>query len=82
MVAEEKEVEIVVLDDGPGIPDAIRLQLYEPCITTKGEGHSGLGLSIVQQIVKELGGKITCESTRWKGTAFKVAFPLPGKKNS
>jgi signal transduction histidine kinase/HD-like signal output (HDOD) protein len=82
MVTEGKEVEIIILDDGPGIPDAIRLQLYEPCVTTKGEGHSGLGLSIVQQIVKELGGKITCESTRWKGTAFKVVFPPQGKKYS
>ncbi|MGE5790572.1 MAG: HDOD domain-containing protein [Syntrophaceae bacterium] len=71
-------VEISVRDDGPGIPEAVRQRLFEPYVTTKGEGHSGLGLSVVHSIVKDLGGTIQCESAEGKGTTFVIRFPLNG----
>ena len=74
----EQCVEISVRDDGPGIPEAIRQRLFEPYVTTKGEGHSGLGLSVVYSIVKDLGGTIQCESAESRGTAFVIRFPLNG----
>jgi signal transduction histidine kinase/HD-like signal output (HDOD) protein len=74
----EQYVEISVRDDGPGIPEAVRQRLFEPYVTTKGEGHSGLGLSVVHSIVKDLGGTIQCESAEGKGTAFVIRFPLNG----
>jgi signal transduction histidine kinase len=74
----EQYAEISVRDDGPGIPDAVRQRLFEPYVTTKGEGHSGLGLSVVHSIVKDLGGTIQCESAEGIGTTFVIRFPLNG----
>jgi signal transduction histidine kinase/HD-like signal output (HDOD) protein len=74
----EQHIEISVRDDGPGIPEAVRQRLFEPYVTTKGEGHSGLGLSVVYSIVNDLGGAIQCESAEGKGTAFIIRFPLNG----
>jgi len=69
-------VEIKLRDDGPGIPDTLKSRFFEPFITSKGAGHSGLGLSIVYNTVKELKGTITCESDNKNGTCFKIVFPL------
>ncbi len=72
-----EKVIITVADDGPGIPDEIMARLFEPCNTSKGEGHSGLGLSIVKSIINELKGQITCESKQGEGTRFMIILP-PG----
>jgi len=69
-------VEIMISDDGPGIPDIIKSRLFEPFISSKGKDHAGLGLSIVYNIVKELKGTITCKSDRKKGTSFKIVLPI------
>ena len=74
----EQHMEITIRDDGPGIPEAIRQRLFEPYVTTKGEGHSGLGLSVVHSIVRDLGGTIRCESAEGRGTSFVMRFPLNG----
>lgn len=69
-------VEILFRDDGPGIPDEMKERLFEPFVTSKrGEGHSGVGLSIAFQTVKALGGILTCESEKGEGTTFKISLP-------
>lgn len=74
----EQTLEISVRDDGPGIPESVRQRLFEPYVTTKGESHSGLGLSVVHSIVKDLGGTVQCESAEGRGTSFVMRFPLNG----
>ncbi len=74
----EQCIEISVRDDGPGIPEAVRQRLFEPYVSTKGEGHSGLGLSVVYSIVKDLGGTVQCDSAEGRGTTFVIRFPLNG----
>jgi HD-like signal output (HDOD) protein/signal transduction histidine kinase len=69
-------MEIIIEDDGPGISDTVKAQLFEPYITSKGAEHSGLGLSIVYNAVKELRGAITCESDNKKRTSFKIVLPI------
>jgi putative nucleotidyltransferase with HDIG domain len=69
-------IEITLKDDGPGIPDEIRSRLFEPFISSKGDAHHGLGLSIVHNIVKETGGSIACESHAHTGTVFVIALPV------
>lgn len=69
-------VVITFSDDGPGIPDEIREKLFSPFMTTKKDGHSGLGLSIVNRAVHELGGTIECRSSGGKGTQFTISLPL------
>jgi signal transduction histidine kinase len=68
-------VEISVADDGMGIPDHIKQKLFEPFVSAKGSGHSGLGLSIVHNIIASFNGKITCESHKDKGTRFIIELP-------
>jgi signal transduction histidine kinase len=67
-------VELEISDTGPGIPEAVGKQLFSPVKTTKGEGHSGLGLSIVKQLVDDMEGIIACR-TGADGTTFRILFP-------
>ncbi len=70
-------VSLVVMDTGQGIDSEIVSQIFNPFFTTKqpGEG-SGMGLSVVHGIVKELGGEITVESQPGVGAAFTVLLPV------
>lgn len=86
MIDEKKRipgnVEIIVADNGPGIDESIRKTLFDPYVTTKKEGsNSGLGLSIVHSIVRDLNGIIRCESKPGKGTRFIVTLPVSSSKS-
>jgi two-component system C4-dicarboxylate transport sensor histidine kinase DctB len=64
-----------VEDDGPGIDDALKAQVFEPFFTTRAErGGTGLGLSICREIVGELRGSIDLRS-RPGSTVFEVILP-------
>jgi len=71
-----QQVEIVIRDDGLGIPEAIRSRCFEPSVSTKDGDHLGIGLAIVKNILRELNGFITCDSKVGEGTSFTVTFPL------
>ncbi len=66
-------VRLVVEDDGPGIPEAMRQRVYEPFFTTKPSG-TGLGLSIVHSVVASHGGTIDIQSSE-RGTRFEIKLP-------
>lgn len=74
-----KNIEIIVADNGPGVPAVHVKELFLPFFTTKGEGGNGLGLSLSKRIVDDHGGKIgfrtSCRADR-SGTVFKVSLPL------
>jgi nitrogen-specific signal transduction histidine kinase len=70
------EILIRVEDNGPGLPDTVKDNLYTPFISTKGIGHSGLGLSIVKKAVGDLGGTIECTSDPELGTVFEIGLPV------
>jgi len=69
-----ENIEISVADNGPGIEASILSSLFSPVKSTKGEGHAGLGLTIVKKLVAELQGSISCRSSR-KGTSFHILLP-------
>lgn len=70
-------VQLIVADNGEGIPDAIRHRLFDPYFTTKAkEKGTGLGLSVVQGIVQNHGGAIALDSVVGRGTTFKVYLPM------
>jgi signal transduction histidine kinase len=70
-------VQIVVADNGPGIPEAVRGRVFEPFVTTKPEGQgTGLGLSTTLLIVERHGGKIDFTTETGRGTEFRVQLPL------
>lgn len=73
--AVEGAIEIVVEDEGPGIPDALRARLFEPFVSTKAQ-PSGLGLAITQRLVEDAGGTIEASSREPRGARFCVTLPL------
>jgi len=68
---------ICVSDNGPGIPPEHRSRLFSPVQSRKPGSNRGLGLSIVQGLVKQLGGSIACLSTTSMGTLFELCLPVP-----
>ena len=76
---ERSQAVIEVEDSGPGIPPDIRARLFEPFLTTKKQGRgTGLGLALVQQIVRRHEGAIAVASEPGRGALFTVALPLAG----
>lgn len=65
------KVEIIVADDGPGVPASYRERIFEPFFSTKELG-TGLGLAIVRRFVEEGGGSIVCESNQRQGALFRL----------
>ncbi|MDE2429110.1 MAG: HAMP domain-containing protein [Burkholderiales bacterium] len=74
-------VELVVADNGKGIPAANLGRIFDPFFTTRlGQGGSGLGLNIVYNLVTGvLGGNISVESEPGKGAVFKITLPCEPK---
>ncbi len=66
-------VNILISDNGPGIPPEQVKKIFEPFYTTKEEG-TGLGLYITKQLVERNGGKISVKSKLGKGTTFQLEF--------
>jgi signal transduction histidine kinase/putative methionine-R-sulfoxide reductase with GAF domain len=69
----EHQARLVVRDDGPGIPPG--LDIFQLFVTTKPRG-TGLGLSLVQQIVVEHGGEVSAQNAAGSGAVFTVSLPL------
>ena len=79
----DDDVTISVADDGKGIPKQDLPHVFErlyKCDTARSEKGSGLGLSIVQQLVKKMGGSVSAQSEPYQRTEFIVKFPLADEK--
>ena len=73
---ERREMSLTVQDTGIGIPPELMERIYEPFFSThQEEGLRGLGLAIVQDIVKIHGGRIAIESRSHEGTKIVLTFP-------
>ena len=73
---ESGYIRITVDDTGPGIPETLRLTLFEPFVTSKPGGHRGMGLAVVHSLVKSMNGSISLRSRKGKGTRFTLIFPV------
>jgi two-component system, NtrC family, nitrogen regulation sensor histidine kinase NtrY len=70
-----KLVRVSVSDNGPGIPDALRAQIFEPYFSTK-ENGTGLGLAIVKRIVEDHNGFVRAFSNEPHGTKIIIELPI------
>lgn len=77
--AGESHVAISFIDTGGGISPEQIGRIFEPYYTTKSEG-TGLGLMIVQRIVREHGGMIDVESAAGRGTTVRIKLPIYEKQ--
>jgi two-component system, sensor histidine kinase and response regulator len=69
-------VKLWVRDDGPGIPPEVLPKVFQPYFTTKGPRHgTGLGLNIVQRLVKEGNGMLHVHTRVGEGTTFTIYLP-------
>ena len=76
---QDELLTITVADNGPGIPVEILPRLFRPHVTTKlsGSKRSGLGLHIVDSIVKKYSGSVTAENrARTTGAIFTILLPI------
>jgi signal transduction histidine kinase len=72
-------VEVRMSDTGPGLPPEVMQRLFRaPAPVTTCSGHVGLGLTIVAALVKQINGRITCQSKTGRGTRYSILIPKYG----
>ncbi|MDP1665386.1 MAG: ATP-binding protein [Methylobacter sp.] len=71
---DDYKLRIVIKDDGPGIAKELGQRVFEPFFTTKIHG-TGLGLAVVDSVVKAHGGHVSVESDLGQGTVFTLVLP-------
>jgi signal transduction histidine kinase len=67
---------IELADDGPGLPDVVRENMFRPFTSTRRTGGSGLGLAIARDLMLAHGGDIDLIATGPNGTTFRLTLPL------
>jgi two-component system CheB/CheR fusion protein len=74
---QARGIRVLVADNGPGIPAALRKRIFEPFFTTKGERGTGVGLWVSEGVVHKHSGSIRLKSStgRDHGTTFSVFLP-------
>lgn len=78
----DQQAVLTISDNGPGIPEEIRGQLWEPFVTKGKSGGTGLGTAISKSIVEAHGGVISFATQTGRGTSFIIRFPLYLKKRA
>jgi CheY-like chemotaxis protein len=69
-------VRVTVSDTGVGMDEGTRAQAFDPFFTTKGEDGTGLGLASAYGIVKQSGGRLSCDSEPEQGSRFHIDLPV------
>jgi nitrogen fixation negative regulator NifL len=71
-------LQVVIEDSGPGIPDELKVKVFEPFYSTKGKGgkRAGMGLVMVQQVVNEHSGNVSIQTPDKGGCRITIEFPI------
>lgn len=69
--------QIVVQDNGPGIPAESQANIFKPFVSTKGSKGTGLGLAVSRKILREHGGDVMLQSEVGHGAKFVLRLPIP-----
>ncbi len=74
--SSEKQLQFILTDNGPGIPDEAKGKIFDPLYTTKSQG-GGFGLYLSKRLVEDIGGRLSLESSEiGKGTVFTLITPF------
>jgi two-component system nitrogen regulation sensor histidine kinase GlnL len=68
------QLHLIIQDNGPGVPEAVRSSLFEPFISGKAEKGRGLGLAIAAKLADDLGGVLALEATERGCTRFRLTL--------
>ena len=81
---QDGALEIIVSDNGMGIPEANRGKIFDPFFSTKGSQGTGLGLAVTRKIAEEHGGSVTVSDSPEGGALFRIVLPacVPNKEKS
>lgn len=74
-IITSEKIQLKITDDGPGIPDSIKSRIFEPFITTRTNG-TGLGLAVVDAVIRAHKGSIKVEDGSNSGTCFTISLPV------
>jgi len=72
----DKRLQIEAADTGEGMDEEVQKTLFEPFITHSKEGGTGLGMSIVKNIVEAHDGSLSFTSAKGEGTSFRISLPI------
>ena len=80
LIANARQTEVIISDDGPGIAPGKRDRIFEPFTRldtsrSRDSGGSGLGLAIVQAIMQQHSGSVVCEESKNGGARFVLSWP-------
>ena len=71
-----REIQFLVEDDGPGLSEAVKANIFQPVRSTKA-GGSGIGLALSHQLAVSLGGRLELEENSDRtGARFKLVIPI------
>jgi C4-dicarboxylate-specific signal transduction histidine kinase len=77
----ESHVELIVRDNGSGIPQANLAKIFDPFFTTKPVGQGmGLGLSLCFRMIQGMGGEVSVDTAEGSHTQFKISLSRPVAK--
>jgi signal transduction histidine kinase len=74
LVEVEQRLYITIMDNGPGIPAAVRETLFDPFVTMGKPNGTGLGLTLARRIAEEHEGSVVLEESNQKGTIFTLSL--------
>jgi len=74
----DKKLQIDIADTGEGMDEEVQKTLFEPFVTHSKEGGTGLGMSIVKNIVEAHDGSLSFTSAKGQGTSFRISLPIRG----
>ncbi len=71
---DSERINLLIVDNGPGVPESVRVTLFQPFVSEGKHSGIGLGLTLAHKIAQEHGGEVTLEASRAGHTVFRLSL--------